>query len=120
MQGNKQRALAVEALGNNNKVVSIEDFTGADNRIERTETRIVQHNIRRIDAGFNQIAAHGHRLVIALQRVIAAEQQIVHLAAVVGVHRTLNPVTIILVDNPGTVVLGGTEHDADLAVGQVL
>ena len=31
MQGDKQRSFAVEALGNDNKVVSIEDFTGADN-----------------------------------------------------------------------------------------
>lgn len=87
MQGDKQRPFAVEALGDDNEVVGIEHFAGADNRVERTEAGIVQHDIGRIDAAFNQVPTHGHRFIVALQSIIAAQQQIVDLAAVVGVQR---------------------------------
>jgi selenocysteine lyase/cysteine desulfurase len=55
-----------------------------------------------------------------LQRVIAAQQQVIHLAAVVGVQRALNSVTVILIDHAGAVILGGAEHHANLTIGQVL
>ncbi len=120
MQGDKQRALTVEALGNDNEIVGVEHLTRADDGIERTEARVIQHDIFRRHAGFDQIAAHGHRLVIALQRVVAAQQQIVDLAAVVGVQRPLDAVTVILVDDAGTVVLRGAKHDTHLAIGKIL
>ena len=55
-----------------------------------------------------------------MQSVIAAQQQVVDLAAVVGVQRALNAVTVILIDDAGAVVLGGAEHHANLTIGQVL
>ena len=120
MQGDKQRPFAVEALGDDNEVVGVEHFAGADDRIKRAETGIVQHDIRRIDAAFNQVPAHRHRFIVALQSIIAAQQEIVDLAAVVGVERALNAVTIVLINHARAIVLGGTEHHPNLAVGQIL
>ena len=110
----------MEALGDDNEVVGVEHFAGADDRVKRAETGIVQHDIRRIDAAFNQVPAHGHRFIVALQSIIAAQQQIVDLAAVVGVQRALDAVAVILIDHPGAVVFSGAQHHADLAVGEVL
>ena len=84
------------------------------------EPGVVEHDIGRVHACGNQILPHRHRLVIALQRVIAAQQQVVYLAAVVGVQRALNAVAIILVDHPCAVILGGAEHHAHLTVGEIL
>ncbi len=120
MECNKQRAFAVEALGDDDEVVGVEDFTRAHDGIQGAEARVVEHDVGRIDACGNQILPHRHRFVIALQGVIAAQQQVVHLAAVIGVQRALNAVAIILVDHPGAVIFGGAEHHAHLAIGQVL
>jgi hypothetical protein len=38
---------AVEALGDDNEVVGVEHFAGADDRIKRAETGIVQHVVYR-------------------------------------------------------------------------
>lgn len=46
MQGDKQRPFAVEALGDDNEVVGVEHFPGTDDRVEGTETGIVQYDIR--------------------------------------------------------------------------
>ena len=120
MQGDKQRPFAVEALGDDNEVVGVEHFPGTDDRVEGTETGIVQYDIRGIDAAFNQVPTHGHRFIVALQSIIAAQQEIVDLAAVVGVQRTLDAVTVILIDDAGAVIFGGAQHHTDLTVGQVL
>ena len=111
---------AVEALGDDNEVVGVEHFPGTDDRVEGTEAGIVQYDIRGIDAAFNQVPTHGHRFIVALQSIIAAQQEIVDLAAVVGVQRTLDAVAVILIDHPGAVVFSGAQHHADLAVGEVL
>ncbi len=110
----------MEALGDDDKVVGIKHLAGANNGIQGSETSVVEHDIRRINACGNQILTHGDRLIIALLRVVTAQQQVVDLAAVVGIERPLNTVTVILVNHPGAVVLGGTEYHADLAVGQIL
>ncbi len=120
MQRDKQRALAVEALSNNNKIVRVEYFTGTHDGIQGAEPGIIQHDIRRIDACGNQIFSHRHGFVIALQRIIATQQQVIDLATVIGIQRALNTVAIILVDHAGAVILGGAKYDADLTVGQVL
>ena len=80
------------------------------------EAGVVQHDIARRHAGGDQIATHGHRFVVALLGIIAAQQQILHLAAVIGVDRSLNAVTVVLVDHAGAIILGGAEHYADLAM----
>ncbi|MNT77352.1 hypothetical protein D3C72_2164550 [compost metagenome] len=72
MERNKERALAVETLRDDNEIVGIKYFAGTHNRIQRTETGVIQNDIRGIDTCGNQIFAHGHRLVIALLRIIAA------------------------------------------------
>ncbi len=53
MLGDIQCAFAVEALGNDDEVVGVEDFARAHNRVQRTETGIIQHDVRGIDAGFD-------------------------------------------------------------------
>jgi len=120
VQGDKQRTLAVEALGNNNKVVGVEDFTRAHDGVQGAETRVIKHDILRVYPGGNQILAHGDRLVVALLGIVAAQQQVVHLAAVVGVQRTLNAVAIVLINDSGAVILSSTQHDPNLAIGQIL
>ncbi len=120
MQRDKQRPLAVEALGNNDEVIGVEHLAGAHDGVQRAEPGVVEHDVGRVNACGNQIFAHRHRLVIALQRVIAAQQQIVHLAAVIGVERALNTVAIVLINDAGAIILGGTEHHAHLTVGEVL
>ncbi len=72
MQGDKQRALAVEALGDDDEVVSVEDFTRAHDGVEGAETGVVEDDISRVHARGNQILTHRHRFVIALQGVIPA------------------------------------------------
>ena len=120
MQRDKQRPFAVETLGNDDEIVGIEHLARTHDGIQSTETRVVEHDIGRIDASGNQVFAHGDRFVIALQRIIAAQQQVIHFAAVIRVQRALNAVTVILINYPGAVILGGTQHNADLTIGQVL
>lgn len=120
MQRDKQRALAMEALGDNDEVVGVEHFSGADDRVKSTETGIIQHDIAGRHAGGDQIAAHGHRLVVALLGIVAAQQQVFHFAAVIGINRALNAVAIILVDHAGAVIFGRAQYHADLAMRQAL
>ena len=87
MQGDKQRPFAVEALGDDNEVVGVEHFPGTDDRVEGTETGIVQYDIRGIDAAFNQVPTHGHRFIVALQSIIAAQQEIVPIAQLLTAER---------------------------------
>ena len=53
MQGDKQRSFAVEALGNDNKVVGIENLAGAHDRVEGTEPGVIEHDIGGVDAAFD-------------------------------------------------------------------
>ena len=120
MQGDKQRPLAVETLGNDDEIIGVEHLAGTHDGIKRAESGVVEHDIGRVDACGNQIFAHRHRLVIALQRVIAAQQQIVHLAAVIGVQRALNTIPVILIYDASAVILGGAKHHTNLTVGEIL
>ncbi len=85
MQRNKQGAFAVEALSDDNKVVGIKHFAGTHNGVKRTEASVIKHNVRRIDARRDKVFAHGHRFVIALQGIVAAEQQVIDFTAIVSV-----------------------------------
>ncbi|MNI77119.1 hypothetical protein D3C73_1333930 [compost metagenome] len=85
MQRNKQRALAVESLSDNDEIVGIKYFAGAHNGVKCTETGVIKHDVGRIDASGNQIFTHRHRFVVVLLGIVAAEQQIIHLTAVIRV-----------------------------------
>ena len=117
MQRNKQGALTVESLSNNDEIVGIEHLAGSYNRIERPEPGVIKHDVSGIDTCGNQIFTHRHGFVVALLRVVAAQQQIVYLSTVIGVQCALNAVAVILVDDAGAIVFRRAQDHTDLAIG---
>ena len=110
----------MEALGNNRKAIGIKNFSGPHHGIKCTEPGKIEHNFTGRDPGIHQILAHRTRLIVAVLGIIAAQQQILHFAAVICINRALNTIPVILVNCPVFIVLSRTEYHADFARRQVI
>ena len=72
MQRNKQGALTVESLSNNDEIVGIEHLAGTHDGVKRPKPGVIKHDVSGIDACGNQILTHRHGFVIALLGIVAA------------------------------------------------
>src|SRR6185503_6100393 len=94
----KHRAIHMEVIGDDSQSLLAKHFPGADNGIESAEARVIQGDCRLWDSQRHQRLLHIGRLVVCLHMVVAAYQQVPHLAFAVKVGRSLDATGEVTID----------------------
>ena len=93
-----------------------EHFPGPDHGVERPESGIVQHDQRIRNAPRQQGAAHHLRLVVGSVAVVAADEDLVHLAGAQQRVRSVDPVAEVEIGAAVAEVGGSAEQQRGVAV----
>lgn len=119
MISDKQRALAMEPLGNDQKIIGIENAFRAHNRVQSAKSGVVEINMLIRNARFQQIALHRPRFIVGAMRIVAAEQKAIHFALFEQLNGRIDAVHIVVIQC-ATEVLTGAQHHGNLKLGDVI
>ena len=108
----------MKGLADDNVVAVAEDFVGTQDAVERAQAGVVGLNALRRHARIDEVIAHLRRFVISEGAVVAADDEVLRLAAPVQFGGGIDAGAVVEVDATVSSVFGGAEDNGERAGGE--